>query len=812
MADTFPVDVVIEPLMEALKEHAGAILEAPTGAGKSTRVPIALLQSEWGSLGRIIMLEPRRVAARSVAAFMAGQLGEKPGETIGYRTRTDTKIGPETRLEVVTEGVLARMLLADPTLEGVSLVIFDEFHERSLQGDLSLALICETREAFREDLGMVIMSATLDCGPLTERLALPLIRSEGRSYPVDVSYSPVRQGKDWETHVAEMILEVEDQARVILVFLPGQSAIRRVSQYLISRTVSGAVVELHGGLALEKQQDVIALAAQGNPLIILATNVAETSLTIENVTHVVDSGLCREPVYDPARHRSRLLTRRISEASARQRAGRAGRLGPGICIRCWSEDEVMAHHLTPEINRVGLDQLVLDLARWGCLDPAQMCWLDPPPHSSWRSAVTRLEGLGALDGAGRITPRGESIAQLAVEPALASLVLAGIEANLGKTAARIAALLSDRDILPGGGADLRTRLEALENEPVRYRKVLEEAGRIVQGADTGFEQWREGLEQLIASSMPMQLARLRSGQFRRYQMADGPGVILADHDALTGQEWLLVLDTDGEPRDARIRLALVIKAETIEALTPTLAKTRELVEWDAKRQRVIGRRIVSIGQIELQSQPLARLDPEQVAEGLLTGVRNEGLEPLPWTPKLRQWQARVARMRLLESDWPDVSDAALSSSLEHWLLPYLSGMRTVNDLKGVALESALAGFLDQSQHQVLDRLMPDSVRIPTGRMVPLDYTGEHVVLAVKLQELFGLSALPELAGGRLKITAHLLTPAGRPAAITDNLARFWSENYEAVRKELRGRYPKHPWPEDPLNAVATALTKKRAGQ
>ncbi len=812
MTYTFPVDAVMESLFAALSEHGGAILEAPTGAGKSTRVPLRLLNTDWVSKGRILMLEPRRVAARSVATFMASQLQEKPGMTIGYRTRTDTRVSDATRVEVVTEGVLTRMLLADPELNGISLVIFDEFHERSLQGDLGLALITETREVFREDLGLLVMSATLDCGPLTERLGLPLVKSEGRSYPVDVCYAPVASNQHWEWHVARQVVSVEAQAKVVLVFLPGQAAIRQVGRHLEREQVSATVMALHGGLSLDQQQQVLNLARQGDPLVILTTNVAETSLTIENVSHVIDGGLAREPVYDPGRHRSRLVTRRISEASARQRAGRAGRLGPGTCIRCWSADEVMARHPLPEICRVGLDQLVLDLARWGCLDPSQMQWLDVPPAAAWQSAVSRLTGMGALEKSGAITEFGLAIARMGLEPTLAALVLSGQQAGLGKTAARIAALLSERDILHGQGVDLRNRLLALARQPQRYFHVLSEASRIVGGAGEQEEDWHGGLDRLLAGALPMQLARKRPGQQRRYQMAEGPGLELPQGDPLEGEEWLVILDTDGEARDARIRLAIPVAPDTMAALLEQRAITREIVTWDSQRQRVTGRRQSCLGEIELESQPLPSLNPQQLAEALLDGVRQEGLDLLPWTPRLRQWQARVMRLAELDDEWPELSDAYLQDHLEQWLAPYLAGMRTVADLKSLPLGSALAGFLDHSRQQSLDQLMPESVTIPTGREVTLDYRGQHVVLAVKLQELFGMQQLPALAGGKLSITAHLLTPAGRPAAITDNLARFWSENYQAVRKDLRGRYPKHPWPEDPLAAQATAWTKKRAGQ
>ena len=810
MQNEFPVDDVVEPLLDALQQAGCAILEAPPGAGKSTRVPLCLLERFGGGQGRILMLEPRRVAARSVATFMAAQLGEPVGQTVGYRTRTDTRVSAVTRLEVVTEGVLTRMALADPELQGISLVIFDEFHERSLNADLGLALVREIREAFRPDLGLLVMSATLDCGPLVTMLDAPVIRSEGRSFPVSVIYRPPVPRQDWRDHCVQQIRAVADDAQVILVFLPGRGDIRRVARALSESGLSLPVSELHGGLPLAQQQQVLEAARNGDSLIVLTTNVAETSLTIEGVTHVIDSGLAREPAYDPARHRSRLVTRRISEASARQRSGRAGRLGPGCCLRLWSESEVMASHQKPEIARVALDQLVLDLARWGCREPEQMSWLDAPPKPAWQSAVDRLRDGGALDAQGGLTEHGAAIARLGVEPALAMLLLAGREQGLPVAAARVAALLSERDILNGQGVDLRSRLQALEANPDRHRALMSEAQRLLPGKPRDSNDWRRCLGGLLARVYPRQLARLRQAEGNRYQMMDGPGVQLPPGDSLAGTQWLLVLDTDGQPRDARIRLAMPLEESDLESVMAQQGRWHEQIGWDRERQRVSGWRQRRLGAIVLQSQPMASLTAEQQTRGLLEGLRGDGLGLLPWSEECRQWQARVTTLAAVdEGDWPDVSDDALLNNLESWLAPFLAGMRTFQDLKRVPLRDALNLLLTPDQHKRLQRDMPEAITIPTGRRVRLDYTGDTVALAVKLQELFGLTRLPVIAGGKLTISAHLLTPAGRPAAITDNLERFWRENYQAVRKDLRGRYPKHPWPEDPLAAEATVLTKRR---
>ncbi|WP_323773244.1 ATP-dependent helicase HrpB [Alcanivorax sp.] len=815
MATVFPVDQAINPLLQALKAHGRAILEAPPGAGKSTRVPLALLDSDWGQGGKILMLEPRRVAARSVATFMAMQLGQPVGQSVGYRTRTDTRVSAQTRLEVVTEGVLTRMLLNDPELPGVSLVIFDEFHERSLHADLGLALVLEASEAFRPDLGLLVMSATLDCGPLEALLQAPVVRSQGQSYPVTISHAPVPARQDWRDHCAEQVMGLLGHAGVILVFLPGQGDMRRVASQLDRRGCRVPVATLHGGLSLDKQQRVLELAASEPQLIVLTTNVAETSLTIDGVTHVVDSGFAREPVYDPARHRTRLVTRRISDANARQRSGRAGRLGPGHSLRLWGEADVLARYQLPEIQRVGLDRLVLDLARWGCREPQQMPWLDAPPQAAWDSAVERLQRGGALDQSGSLTSRGEAIARLPVDPSLALLLIAAKEAGLAEPAARLVAVLSERDILAGEGVDLRRRLEALENHPQRFATVLAEAKRLnAAGSEHAPQTWRDAMGGLLASVFALQISRRRSGSQGRYQMADGPGLFLHDNDSLQGTEWLLVMDTDGQPKDARIRLAWPLTDQEIESVLEQHGRWREHIGWDTEKQRVSGRRERVLGNLVLQSQPLASPSNEQQIAGLLAGIRSLGLAVLPWEESWRQWQARILRLSAMqpEAGWPDVSDAGLLSGLEQWLGPYLAGMRSVADLKKLPLGAALSGLLSIDQQRQLKQWMPETVTIPTGRTVRLDYTGGHVVLAAKLQELFGLQTLPTLADGALAITVHLLTPAGRPAAITDNLARFWAENYAAVRKDLRGRYPKHPWPEDPLQAQATGLTKRRLGQ
>ncbi|MDX1804409.1 MAG: ATP-dependent helicase HrpB [Alcanivorax sp.] len=811
MSNSFPVDHVIADVIHALELHGGAIVEAPPGAGKSTRVPLAVLRQMSPSAGRVLMLEPRRMAARSVATFMAHQWGEPVGKTVGYRTRLDSAVSAATRLEVVTEGVLTRMLLDDPSLDGVALVIFDEFHERSLVADLGLALLQEVRAALRDDLGLLIMSATLDGARLTELLALPVIRSEGRSYPVNIEYSPVIAGRDWLDHCAEQILAIVGQAGLILVFLPGQRAIRQLRQRLETGCDPQRLVDLHGGLAPAQQQQILARASNGERLVVLSTNVAETSLTIEGVTHVVDSGWAREPVYDPARHRSRLVTRRISDASARQRAGRAGRLGSGHCLRLWASSEVLAAYRAPEIQRVALDSLVLDLARWGCRDPAQLDWLDAPPQPARDSAVARLGRFGALDEQGAISDFGKQLSAIGSEPALAMLVLAGRQQGLARSAARLAALLADRDPLPGVGADATRRLAAIAQQPGAYRPLLQEARRLT-GDSVDKTSWRDAMGTLLARVYPLQIAAQRPQQPGRYRMADGPGLQLPAQDSLYGSPWLLILDTDGQPRDARIRLAWPLQQQEVMTAAEQHGHWQDNCQWDRDREKVIARRDFCLGGLVLESRAVPAPSPQQLTAGLIAGIRQLGLSVLPWTAASRQWRDRARMMAQLSPDpWPAMDDASLLDQLEQWAGPYLAGMRSLRDLRQMPLEAALQGRLSHEQQQYLARHLPTQVAVPSGRRVALDYSGKVPVLAVKLQELFGLEALPVLAEGRVTIQAQLLTPAGRPAAITDNLARFWRQSYADVRKDLRGRYPKHPWPEDPLQAQATAATKKRQG-
>jgi len=799
-----PVDAVLPELCRCLAEQGGAVLEAPPGAGKSTRVPLVLLDATWRGDGRILVLEPRRVAARAVAGFMARQLNEPVGRTVGYRTRLDTRVSAATRIEVVTEGVLTRMLSNDPALEGYAAVLFDEFHERSLQADLGLALVQEVRQALRDDLRLLVMSATLDVGPLAEGLSLPMVRSEGRAFPVAVSHLAPARDQDWLTHCARQI-ETAAGEGTVLVFLPGVGEIERLRGRL-SLTIPVQV--LHGRLGADAQAAV--LEAPAGPRVVLATNVAETSVTIEGVTVVVDSGLARRPDYDPRHHRSRLVTRRISQASADQRAGRAGRLGPGRCVRLWAREEVLARHIEPEIRQTGLESLVLDLARWGCRDPAQLFWLDPPAAGPWQAARQRLLTIGALDQQGAITDLGRRLSDLPLAPELAALVIRGRENGLAVSAARVAVLLSER--MPGQDRqmDLAERLRHLREHPSEWPLLTRALAPLVgdrrDRADPG-----ESLGPLLAEVFPERVARRRDGDDHRYQAADGSGVRLPAGSPLAGREWLVVLDTDGRPRDALVRLAWGLRTVEAVSVVERLAVWGDHVDWDNRQQRVRAERRRALGAITVERQALTAPSRSQIERGVLDGVRQQGLRVLPWTPDTVQWRARVRWLHHLEpEDWPALDDQALLATLDTWLLPFLAGRRSLRDLNSLPLADALGGLLSQGQAATLKRALPARVTVASGRAVAINYDADGGPrLAVKLQECFGMERLPDLADGRLALTAELLTPAGRPAAITADLAGFWRHGYVAVRKELRGRYPKHPWPEDPLVAPATGRTKAR---
>ncbi|MCK7550628.1 ATP-dependent helicase HrpB [Marinobacter goseongensis] len=821
-----PINNILPKLTATLAETTTVLLQAPPGAGKTTRVPLALLDAPWRGDRKILMLEPRRLAARSAARFMAGQLREKPGQTVGYRTRLDTRVSAQTRIEVVTEGILTRLIQSDPMLEDYAAVIFDEFHERSLQADLGLALVRESQQALREDLRVLVMSATLDTAPIANILGdVPVLSSAGRAFPVEVLYRPLpRQGRVVDQVVAVVHEALQEQSGSLLVFLPGAGEIRRVEQQLRNRLPPEVVIApLYGNLKSAEQDRAITPATGGQRKVVLATAIAETSLTIEGVRVVIDSGQQRRAVFDANSGMTRLVTGRVSKASAEQRKGRAGRIEPGVCYRLWRESEQfgLADYTAPEILEADLAPLVLELAQWGARDATGVAWIDEPPRAHWQQAVALLQWLDMLDADGAITDHGKAARELGIHPRLAHMVLRGRSLGCGVLAAELAALLGERDLLgPGSGADMHERIRVLHGErghrsidPARLQAVGQAARRLA-GQSSGGPQTPTETEigRLLALAYPDRIARRRSGDAPRYQLSNGKGAALRDGDPLARHDWLVAAELDGKAREATIYLADPVDLADLEQDLASHIRDTEEAHWDDARGTVVARKVRKLGELVLQERALAQVAPELVQRGLLNAIRKKGLESLPWTESSRQWCARVQLLAHTcpEDGWPDTSEPALLASLEQWLGPFMAGMGRWSDLRRMELMSALNSLLDYPQQQQLQTLAPVALAIPTGQSVRLDYTADNgPVLAAKLQALFGWTETPRVAGGRVPVVIHLLSPAQRPLAVTADLASFWRNIYPEVRKDTRGRYPKHPWPEDPLTAVAQQGTKKR---
>ena len=822
-----PIDSTLPELLQALHQRANVVLQAPPGAGKTTRVPPALLDQPWLGKQKIIMLEPRRLAARNAAHFMAASLGEQAGERVGYLVRLDSRVGPATRIEVVTEGVLTRILQDDPELNGVGLVIFDEFHERSLQADLGLALCLESQAALRDDLKLLVMSATLD-GAATAKILgnAPVVSSEGRSFPVEINYAspPARAGRQQLLqHVASITLELMAREHgSALLFLPGTAEIRRVAQ-LLQEAKPGAdviIAPLYGELALTAQELAIQPPPQGKRKIVLATNIAETSLTIEGIRLVIDSGLARVPRFEPASGLTRLETVNISRASAQQRAGRAGRLEPGLCCRLWPEGRHLLAHGTPEILEADLAPLALELARWGCRDPGQLNWLDPPPPAGYQQALDLLIHLGALDREGRITPHGQEMAALPLHPRLAHMVLKGRALNAGKLACQLAALLSERDPLRKSetpDCDLRTRLALLRDDNSRsgshgtLRRIRESARQLQQQLGIRDEATDLSLAGvLLGCAYPDRIAQRRPGQKGRYRLANGRGAMFAEHESLANEAWLVITSLAAGKREARIFLAAAIDLGQIEAHFTDLIEEQSDIHWNPREQAVLARQQRRLDALVLDDKPLNNPDPEQVCAALIDGIRQAGLRCLPWSMKNRNWQQRVQLLhRLVAEDWPDVSDAALLAGLEQWLAPFLNDMSRLSHLGRLDLQVALNTLLPWPQQRHLDELAPTHIQVPSGLRIAIDYDNDPPVLPVRLQEMFGASDTPTIANGKVKLLLHLLSPAQRPLQVTQDLKGFWQGSYNEVKKDMKGRYPKHYWPDDPLQAEPTRRAKPR---
>lgn len=860
-----PVVEVVPDLCQALAAHKRAVLQAPPGAGKTTFVPLALLDQPWLGKKKIILLEPRRLAAKACAAHMAGLLGEKPGQTIGYQIRMERCRGPHTRIEIITEGILTRRLQSDPSLEQAGLVIFDEFHERHIHSDLGLALCLEAAELFNPDLRILVMSATMDMPALSALLAhAPMILSQGKTHPVVLHYLPPRAlagQNSWFALKAACLAAVEralgGETGDILVFLPGAREIQDMAQALRALKNRGSlekpdpdlsILPLLGNLSWADQAAAIAPSRPGRRKIVLATSIAETSLTIEGVGVVVDSGLMRVPRFSPATGMSRLETISVSQASADQRQGRAGRTGPGLCYRIWSEQQSqgMAAFNRPEILSADLASLVLELAQWGVTDPQDLKWLDVPPQAAFDQARDLLIQLRALDRQGRITDHGRRILAAGIHPRLAHMILVADQKGQGLLACRLAALVGEGDIFYFKGQahdpDVRLRLEALAglevqprgpggsgspgpgqasqgnfpglNEPLA-RAILKNAVKI--GKELKIQSRGLDLDQagrVLAFAWPERVAQKRSKQDLFYRMASGSGAFFRRVNSLSACPYLVAIHLDGNQTNAGIFLAAPYSEQALEQDFQDQIQIREKVFWDKQTKSVKAVCQTTYARLILQETSMADPSPESVLACLVQGIQQTGLSLLPWTRNLRQFQQRALflKSRGLFTDLPDLSDAAMAETLAVWLGPFLGQVHSAAGLKQVDLTSALTSLLTWEQQQAIHTHAPTHLTVPSGSRIPLQYgddTGvlESPVLAVRLQEMFGLTQTPTIARGRVLVTLHLLSPAGRPVQITQDLDSFWKNTYSAVKKDLMGRYPKHYWPEDPLAARPTHRTK-----
>jgi len=856
-----PIQGILPDLVEALNRGDELVLEAPPGAGKTTCVPLALLTQPWLGEQKILVLEPRRLAARAAAERMAQLLGEKVGATVGYRVRLDSNVGPNTKIEVVTEGILTRMLQGDPSLEGIGLVIFDEFHERSLDGDLGLALALQSRELFADlresPLKLLLMSATLDGTSLSALLGgAPVLSSQGRMYPVKTIYgAPYQYGERIAERVTTTVCQaLREQAGSLLVFLPGQGEIRQVQQRLQKWLSDQSdrdnihLTPLFGDLSLAEQRRAIEPCAEGQRKIVLATNIAETSLTIDGVSVVIDSGLCRQPSFDPNTGMARLGTHRVSKASATQRAGRAGRLEPGVCYRLWSESQhdELAAFSPAEIQQADLAPLALQLLQWGVSDPAELAWLDAPAAAPYQQALALLQQLGAVtcrDERWSLTRHGEMMARLPTHPRLAHMILMAQAAGLGAQACELAALLGERDLMFNAGADLHQRLDLLRGVrraertqagaiarikqlKKQFSRLLPSAvsdNQVTQVSDPQAHKWT-GL--LLAWAYPDRIAGQRSRGSADYLLSNGRAAALREHDALSKYRWLAIGQLGGQKggRQDHIYLAAAIDESLFEHYLLDSISRETVVAWDEQSEKLIAEERTNIGRLTIAQRRLPDISAEQRATALLGLVRKRGLGLLSWPVETQQWRARVQLLRELDGDalaasarpentsssrWPDLSDTGLLSHLEEWLLPYLDKVTKLGHFKQLDTQDMLSRLLPWPLPAELNEQAPLRIRVPSGSNIAVDYSQNPPVLAVKLQEMFGCENTPSIAQGRLKLLVHLLSPAQRPLQVTQDLAGFWRGSYHEVRKEMKGRYPKHPWPDNPLEAIATGKVKRR---
>ncbi|HTK56213.1 MAG TPA: ATP-dependent helicase HrpB [Gemmatimonadales bacterium] len=840
-----PIDEALPELRRVLRERSSAVLPAPPGAGKTTRVPLALLEEPWLQGKKIVMLEPRRLAARMAAGWMAAQaLGRSGagavGGLIGYRIRRDTKVSKDTRIEVVTEGVLTRILRSDPALEAYGCVIFDEFHERSLPGDLGLALTLQAQQLLRPELRILVMSATLDGAPIAKLLGdAPVVSSEGRSFPVETKWIPRPKEQRVENAVAAAVRRALEEVPTgdILAFLPGAREIRSAASLLGPMPPASCpvdVVPLFGDLKQEEQDRAVRPAPSGRRKVVLATSIAETSLTIDGVTVVVDGGMSRVPKFSPRSGMTRLTTVRVSRASADQRRGRAGRVAPGTCYRCWDQNEErgLVPRGSPEILEADLAPLALDLAVQGTR-PDELPWLDAPPAAAFAQAVELLQELGALDHEGRATAHGREIAEFGVHPRLAHMMLssrtdADADGDADALACRLAALLEERDILRGEGGppdpDITLRLEVLAGRRVA---PFDEGGahRVRQEAKSLQDQLRQqtpsrkfrpasasasaSASGLLALAYPDRIGKRRAGQEGRFILRNGVGAFTTA-PSLSRAEWIVAAELDGDLKESKIFLGAALGEDEVRSLYADQIETVDEVTWDVGAEKVVAKRVERFGAIVLSEKSVRDPDPQAVAHAVAEALAREGLTLLPWRDDAIELRARLAFLHAVDPTWPDVSDAALQARADQWLAPHLLEIRKKGDLAKLDVAKLVLEMLTWDQRKRLDDLAPTHLEVPSGSRIRVDYADPKApVLAVKLQEVFGWLETPRLAGEKVPVTLHLLSPAQRPVQVTKDLANFWKSGYFEVRKDLRGRYPKHPWPEDPLTATPTKRAKPR---
>jgi ATP-dependent helicase HrpB len=810
----YPVDEIIDPLCNALDGNSCVLLAAPPGAGKSTILPLALRNEAWLGNKKIIVLEPRRLAAIAIASRMAELLGEKAGETVGYRIRFETRISAQTQIEVVTEGILTRMLQSDNALENVGLIIFDEFHERSLHADLALALCLETQQVLRNDLRLLIMSATLNLSDLQIKLNAPVIESRGRQYPVDVHYLGASDPASIADALAiQTISIVKKHEGDVLAFLPGEAEIRKAAEALENFLPDFAIHPLYAQLPHSAQRAAILPNKLGKRKVVLATSIAETSLTIEGVRIVIDSGLGRSMRFDPNTGMSQLYTYMISTDAADQRAGRAGRLSAGVCFRMWSAADHLRLDLfrKPEVLEADLCPLALDLAAWGIYNPAQLFWLDPLPKANYSAGCETLEQLGALQG-GRITPHGKELNKLACHPRIAQLLLGASTIQQKQLACDIAALLEERDPLGKEvGIDINLRIEALRRERGRgavsrkmqrmakaaasYRQMLQvdESNEIFDPFDTGY---------LLAQTYPERIASARPGNNAQFQLANGRLAMASHKDDLAHESWLAVAHLDLRDGIGKIFLAAPLNPQDLR----DWVKTFEIVRWDSRQGQLLVQQELRLGSIVLQAKPLQNPEAENLRNALLQAVRDEGRHLLNWDNTVEQLLNRIQSLKIWRGDGSDLTIETLLHHPEHWLLPYLENVRRADDFKKIPLLEAIQNHWGWEQMRELDRLLPQRIAVPSGSTLPIVYgnRGETPVLAVRLQELFGLEETPRINEGKTTLVIHLLSPGYKPVQVTSDLRSFWNSTYHEVKKELKRRYPKHAWPDDPWKAQAVA--------